>query len=457
MTDHESNPSQPVPPETDVTGFRVTAEGSGRQIVPLPAADQSGSDEGHVPPGGSVGYSGQSYQGQYGSQYYDHTAYQGQYGGQPYGGPYGGPAYGGPGLSPEQQPGYQPAPPRRTGAGKILAMTAAAVVLVACSAVAGGLIGAWATQQWQGDPAPGETRVIDGPQLDRASLASIANQVQPSVVSIRAGQGQGSGVVLDDQGHIITNAHVVENAEGSVLVRFSTGDVARARVIGADPRSDIAVVQAEAGSDLTPASFGDSGEVLVGDTVLAIGSPLGFEGSVTQGIISALERTLARQASGATSLSGLLQTDAAINRGNSGGPLVNLAGEVVGINTAIAVQDPDAGFLGVGFAVPSNRAVDVAEQLIAGEVVRHAFLGVSVIPAEGGGALIGQVVPGSPAAEAGLREGDIVIRMDDRAISDANDLVAAVQSSEVGQQVEIEIQRDGATRTTTVTLGEHEE
>jgi putative serine protease PepD len=432
MTDHNSNRPQPGAPEPATPGgpgFRATDGGGGYQTVPVPA--------------GQAGW-GQQQGGQ-------------AYGGQPYGGqPPEGQEYAD-GVYPAGQGDYgpRPAPPSRPASGKVIGLLAAVLALVICSGVAGGLVGAWVNQQFQGAPSPAETRVIDGPRLDRASLASIANEVQPSVVSIRAGQGQGSGVVMDEDGHIITNAHVVENAGGQVSVRFSSGEVAQATVVGLDRRSDIAVVRANGVSDLNPAQFGDSGEVLVGDTVLAIGSPLGFEGSVTQGIISAVDRTLPRQAPGEPSLSGLLQTDAAINRGNSGGPLVNLAGEVVGINTAIAVQDPDAGFLGVGFAVPSNRAIDVADQLIAGEEVRHAFLGVSVISADGGGALIGQVVPGSPADDAGLQEGDVVTRMGDRAITDANDLVSAVQSAEVGATVEIEFTRDGDTRTATVTLGEH--
>jgi putative serine protease PepD len=450
MTDHDSNLSRPGGPESGGpdpappggAGFPITGGGSGHQSVPVPPAGAAGggqqpgeqwdTQQGHL-------YSGQAYGGQ-------------AYGGQAYGGQ----AYGGAGY-PVGQAGYgQPSPePRRSASGKVLGVIAAVLVLVMCAGVAGGIVGAWANQQWLGAPSPTETRVIDGPRLDRASLASIANEVQPSVVSIRAGQGQGSGVVMDGDGHIITNAHVVQAAGGQVSVRFSNGEVAQASVIGLDRRSDIAVVRANGVADLTPARFGDSGDVLVGDTVLAIGSPLGFEGSVTQGIISAVDRTLPRQAPGEPSLSGLLQTDAAINRGNSGGPLVNLAGEVVGINTAIAVQDPEAGFLGVGFAVPSNRAMDVADQLIAGEEVRHAFLGVSVISAEGGGALIGQVVPGSPADDAGLQEGDIVVRMGDRAITDANDLVSAVQSADVGEAVEVEFNRDGDTMTATVTLGEH--
>jgi putative serine protease PepD len=334
------------------------------------------------------------------------------------------------------------------------------LALMAISAVGGGVAGALVyAQSDDGGGGSGITRVVvDAPQLDYTSLASIASDVSPSVVSIQVGQHGGSGVVVSEDGYIITNAHVVEVATSDqVRVRFSSGETAAATIVGADERSDIAVVHAEGVADLTPARFGRSSDVLVGDTVLAIGSPLGFDGSVTQGIISAMDRTLQPEEPDSPTLSGLLQTDAAINRGNSGGALVNLAGEVIGINTAIAVQNQNDGFLGVGFAVPSDRATNVAEQLIAGEEVSHAFLGVRVASAEDGGALIGEVSPGSPAEQAGLQEGDIVVRLGDRPITDANDLVSAVQAAEVGEALEIEFQRDGATQTASVTLDEAED
>jgi putative serine protease PepD len=353
---------------------------------------------------------------------------------------------------------YGGGPPRPTNAGKIALVVVVVLILMAGSAVVGGLVGAFATQRLGGEPTE-VTRVVDAPQLDYTSLASIASDVGPSVVSIRIRpNGQGSGVVLDGDGHILTNAHVVENAQGNeVRVSFSNGEVAPAAIVGADARSDVAVVRVDGVENLIPAKFGDSGELLVGDTVLAIGSPLGFEGSVTQGIISALDRTLQPDRPGEPSLSGLLQTDASINPGNSGGALVNMNGEVIGINTAIATAGQPAGergFLGVGFAVPSNRALDVARALIAGDEVRHAFLGVEVATAADGGALVGRVQPGSPADEAGLQAGDIVVRLDDRRISDSNDLVSAVQSANVGDTVELEVLREGDTRTTRVTLGE---
>jgi putative serine protease PepD len=333
------------------------------------------------------------------------------------------------------------------------------LALMAISAVGGGVAGALVYAQSDNSPAgTPATRVVDAPQLDYTSLASIASSVSPSVVSIRVGRQSGSGVVMSEDGYIITNAHVVEAAAdgGPVQVRFSNGEVAQATIVGADARSDIAVVRAEGITGLSPAQFGASSDVLVGDTVLALGSPLGFDGSVTQGIISALDRTLDPEEPGTPPLSGLLQTDAAINRGNSGGALVNLDGEVIGINTAIAVQNQDDGFLGVGFAVPSDRATTVAEQLIAGEEVSHPFLGVRVASAEDGGALIGEVTPGSPAEEAGLQEGDVVVRLGDRTITDSSDLVAAVQAAAAGDTLEIEFERDGVSQTGTVTLAEAE-
>jgi putative serine protease PepD len=332
-------------------------------------------------------------------------------------------------------------------------------LLAALSALGGGIAGAALYAQTQDDGNGGgganATQVVDAPQLDYTSLASISSQVSPSVVSITIGDAGGSGVVMSEDGYILTNAHVVEAVpDGDARVRFSNGETADATVVGSDSRSDIAVIRAEGVSGLTPASFGNSDDVLVGDTVLAVGSPLGFDGSVTQGIISALDRTLSPDQQGGAPLSGLLQTDAAINRGNSGGALVNMAGEVIGINTAIAIQNADDGFLGVGFAVPSSRATDVAQQLIDGEEVDHAYMGVSVAPADTGGAAITEVVPDSPADQAGLQAGDVVVRIGDRPITDSNDLVSAVQGASVGDTLEVEFQRDGTPQTTTVTLAE---
>jgi putative serine protease PepD len=363
---------------------------------------------------------------------------------------------GGYGDSWSAAPAPAPAEPSRPGRSALAAV--GVVVLTAIAAGGGGIAGAAIYAQTQDDePDSTVTQVIDAPQLEYTSLASIASQVSPSVVSIRIGDFGGSGVVMSDEGYIITNAHVVEVAANSpVRVRFSNGEIADATVVGSDPRSDIAVIKVDGVDDLTPATFGDSSEALVGDAVLAIGSPLGYDGSVTQGIVSALDRTLSPDDPNSPTLSGLLQIDAAINRGNSGGALVNLAGEVIGINTAIAVENQDDGFLGVGFAVPSNRAAEVADALIAGDEVDHPYLGVWVAPGEEGGAVIGQIAPNSPAAEAGLQEGDVVVRVGDQPITNSSDLVNAVQSAEVGDTLEVEFLRDGTTQTTTVTLVEAE-
>jgi putative serine protease PepD len=344
--------------------------------------------------------------------------------------------------------------PRRAGRGALAVV--GVVALTALAAGGGGIAGAAIYAQTL-DDSPGTspvTQVVDAPQLEYTSLASIASEVSPSVVSILVGDFGGSGVVMSDEGYVITNAHVVEaDPEAPVRVRFSNGEIADATRIGSDTRTDIGVIQVQGVDDLRPATFGDSTQALVGDAVLAIGSPLGYDGSVTQGIVSALDRTLS-SGPNAPSLSGLIQIDAAINRGNSGGALVNMAGEVIGINTAIAIQNQDDGFLGVGFAVPSNRATDVAQSLIDGDEVQHPFLGVNVAAGEDGGAVISLVAPDSPAAEAGLQEGDVVLRFGDQPITDSSDLVNAVQSAQVGDTVEVEFQRDGQTQTTTVTLAE---
>jgi putative serine protease PepD len=292
------------------------------------------------------------------------------------------------------------------------------------------------------------------PVVDRSTLSSVAAATQPIVVSIATGSGEGSGVVLSKDGYILTNNHVVETATGgTVTVTFSDGKKTKAKVIGTDPQTDLSIVKADVASDLIPAKFADSNRVAVGDTVLAIGSPLGLQGSVTSGIISAKDRTI-RAGQSSSSLSGLLQTDAPINPGNSGGALVNTNGEVIGINTAIATSGSGEGNIGVGFAIPSNKAKQVAEQLINGKKVSHPYLGVSVEPAESGGARIAKIATNSPAAGAGLQVGDIITKFGDRVIDDSDDLVSAVQSGTVGEKVTVEFQRNGQTQTATVTLGE---
>jgi putative serine protease PepD len=352
----------------------------------------------------------------------------------------------------------QPASPPGGGRGRGALAVVGMVVLMAVSAAGGGIAGAAIYAQTQDEPsAAPETRVVDAPQLDYTSLASVASQVSPSVVSIRIGDIGGSGVVMSTDGYIITNAHVLAAAPPGqqIQVQFSNGEFATAVEVGSDARSDIAVIKVDGVSGLTPATFADSDDALVGDTVLAIGSPLGYDGSVSQGIISALDRTLAPEQPGDPSLSGLFQIDAAINPGNSGGALANLAGEVVGINTAIANEDPnDPSFIGIGFAIPSNRAMDVAQTLIDGREVSHAFLGVNVGDAPEGGAVIGQVTENSPAAEAGLQPGDIVVRVNERTITDSGDLVSTVQAAQPGDELQMEYVRNGVSQTTTVTLVE---
>jgi putative serine protease PepD len=349
----------------------------------------------------------------------------------------------------------------------------AAGVAVLALAVGSGVLGAWVALQ--ADDEPTTTTLGSGssttnrnsepaPVINRDDLANVAAAVQPSVVSIRTESNGGSGVVYDDQGNIVTNNHVVAAADGgSVTVTFSDGKNAVARVVSTDPRTDLAVVRVSDVAGLTPSKIGDSGAMRVGDAVIALGSPLGLEGTVTAGIISALDRTIQvggeedqnpfqQQQGQVQSISGLLQTDAPINPGNSGGALANTKGEVIGINTAI--PSSSTGNIGVGFAIPSNKVKAVADQLIKGEKVKHPFLGVSVADGTNGGAVVRTVTPNSPAAKAGIQPGDVVTKLGDKVIGDQDDLVSAVQSGNVGDQLEITYTRNGEQKTATVTLAD---
>jgi putative serine protease PepD len=372
------------------------------------------------------------------------------------------------GPPPGWTPGHSPATPA-SGPGRAvkgLVVGAAALVLMLGSGLAGGVV----ALAVNGGSSGGTRTYTAAPILNSADLPKIAAAVQNSVVSISTGNTEGSGVVLTADGYVLTNNHVVASASGgTVKVTFADGKNANAKIMGTDPKTDLAVVKADGVSGLTPAKFGDSDAMQVGDTVLALGSPLGLQGSVTAGIISARDRTIQtgadnqqpgnplqqqQQQSPVSSISGLLQTDAPINPGNSGGALVNTNGEVIGINTAIATSGQSNGNIGVGFAIPSSKAKAVAQALQGGQKVSHPSLGVGVGDAPNGGALISSVTPGSPAANAGLQAGDIIRQFGGKAINAANDLVGAVQGGKVGDRVQLTFSRNGAEKTATVTLAE---
>jgi putative serine protease PepD len=371
-------------------------------------------------------------------------------------------------------------PLRTPGRGRRIFVAGAAAVLIA---LAGGGIGAatvLAMDDDNGDNAVATSNSSVTRVVDRSSLAQIAAAVQDSVVSITTQSGEGSGVILTADGYIVTNNHVVSTATGdTVNVIFADGKKATATIVGTDPRTDLAVIKASGVSGLKIGTFGDSSKMQVGDTVLALGSPLGLEGSVTAGIISAKDRTIRtndeqdqqqtpqnpfgqqdpqgqipQSQGGVNSMSGLLQTDAPINPGNSGGALVNTNGEVIGINSAIATSGDSSGNIGLGFAIPSNKAKQVADQLMAGKKVSHPALGISVAEAEGGGALVRTVTEGGAAAKAGIQQGDVITSVNGKAINDSDDLITIVQSASVGDKVTVVFTRNGAQKTVTATLAE---
>jgi putative serine protease PepD len=263
-------------------------------------------------------------------------------------------------------------------------------------------------------------------------------------------QAEGSGFVIDSDGHVATNQHVVDGAT-SITVTFADGKTASAKVVGSDPSTDVAVIKVDAPrSELHPLTFADSNGVEVGDGAVAIGSPFGLEDTVTTGIVSALNRTI--QAPNNFTISGAIQTDAAINHGNSGGPLLNSSGQVIGINSQI--ESDSGGNDGVGFAIPSSMVQRVAQELITGGKVAHAYLGVQLTDAaSGGGATVAQTVGGGPGADAGLRTGDVVTAIEGKTVDSSDALVAAVDSHKPGDQITLTVKRGGDTSQIKVKLG----
>jgi len=320
------------------------------------------------------------------------------------------------------------------------------------------------------------------------SIEQVAAKVMPSVVKLQinmGGQGDtGSGIVLSADGLILTNNHVVAPAAGedqgaepassdstgggaiTKTVTFSNGQTAPFTVVGTDPTGDLAVVRAQGVSGLTPIAIGSSKDVKVGEPVVAIGSPLGLQGTVTNGIVSALNRPVAAGDGGGGNVSVIdaIQTDAAINPGNSGGALVNMNGELIGVNSAIASMGAGdggagggpSGSIGLGFAIPADQAKRIADELVSTGTASHGSLGVQLTSdgVTGGGAAVGEVVDGGPAAAAGVPSGAVITKVDDQVIDGPEALVAAVRSKAPGDTVSLSyVDESGAAQTTQVTLG----
>ena len=396
---------------------------------------------------------------------------------QPYGAPLGPPPSSPPpGATPRKQPGR----------GKFVAGVLAAALVVGGGA---GVGGAAAYDALNGDDggsggAAGATHstvktasTADAPQsvTTDGSVEAVAQKVLPSVVKIDVsgsqGSGSGSGIILTDTGRILTNNHVVELADGggTLTVTFDDGSHADAEVLGADPLTDTAVIQAKDVSGLTAATIGTSSDLQVGQGVVAIGSPLGLESTVTSGIVSALNRpvNVGSDGSGNATVYPAIQTDAAINPGNSGGALTDLDGNVVGINSAIATAGSslggESGSIGVGFAIPLDEVMPIIDQMANGETPTHAKLGVSVsdvgaaaqqsqdpfaqqeqqtAPTQDG-AQVREVSSGSTAGDAGVEAGDIITKVDDALITNADSLIATIRSYRPGDTVTVTWLRDG--------------
>jgi putative serine protease PepD len=297
------------------------------------------------------------------------------------------------------------------------------------------------------------------------SVAGLANRVLPSVVSITTGSGStGSGFIIDSSGFILTNNHVVEQAalsKGRILVTLNNGEEFESKIIGRDASYDLAILKILA-TGLPALQFGNSDEVAVGDSVIAIGSPLGLSGTVTLGIISAKDRAVtAGGSAGETSFINALQTDAAINPGNSGGPLINTAGAVIGVNSAIATlsgaSSAQAGSIGLGFAIPINQARKTADQLIKTGKASYPVIGVLIdMNFAGPGAKVtasnDAVVAGGPAQKAGIKSGDVIIEFGGKSINTPDELIVAIRSKNIGDRVEVKFKRGSSTRTTTIVL-----
>lgn len=386
-----------------------------------------------------------------------------------------------------QQSGWQPAPepqqPKKKSGGKL---AAGALALALMSAVVGGGTGIAVDRYLAGRDEPTvieqnadsekgakieEQSEETSPTVQQATPSApdwtvVADAASDSVVAITVvtgqGGGQGSGVVIDKQGNIVTNNHVVSGAK-QMLVTLNDYQYT-AEIVGTDPSTDLAVIRlTDPPSDLTPMSWGKSNELVVGDPVMAIGNPLGLSNTVTTGIVSALDRPVATEAVGETDpnsavVTAAIQTNAAINPGNSGGALVNASGELIGITTAIASMPTagggQSGNIGIGFAIGSEQARNVAEEIIENGKAQHPQVGVTARDVQEVGPMgaeVVTVVPDSPAASAGLQPGDVITAVNERPVSTTQQLVGLVRAQKVGEEISITFVRDGEEQTAAIT------
>ncbi len=378
--------------------------------------------------------------------------------------------------------GHQPVPPstprqKGPGWGALIGVAAVSSLLAASL---GGLFGGWLGANdhigfGRLDRSPSSIPSAGSGSTARpeGSIANIAAKALPSVVTIKVkgadGGGTGSGFVLDHDGHIITNNHVVASAAagGTIKVELSNGTQIDATIAGRDGSYDLAVLKTDR-SDLEPLVIGASKDVVVGDQVIAVGAPLGLESSVTTGIVSALNRPVSPGGDGdQQSFINAIQTDAAINPGNSGGPLLNMQGQVIGINSAIAripgaSTDSQSGNIGVGFSIPSDQVIKTAEQLIRTGKAEHPIIGVILDRQyDGDGVRIiaektansgTPVDPNGPAGKAGVRAGDVIVEFDGRRVTGPDDLVVAIRAKSVGDQVSMKVRRGSTTIDVTLKL-----
>ena len=360
-------------------------------------------------------------------------------------------------------PPAPPAPPREprvpsrwpaaVGGGLVSAVVVSAVLLG--TGLAGG----------NNDPAPATVPANPSPVNISASdnkgdlVRTVYAAASPSVASVRTGQGSGTGFLVDSNGTIVTNAHVVGDNK-QVQVRFNDkGEYHDAQVLSVDASTDLAAVKVDASDaqGIRPLQLADSDSAQVGDSVVAIGYPLGLDRTATAGIVSGLERKI--ESPNGFSIDKVIQTDAAVNPGNSGGPLLNAKGQVIGVNSQIATAAGGGeGNVGIAFAIPSNTVKQVLPSLESGTAPQHAYLGLqTTAPRSGDGALIAETTSGGPSARAGLQQGDVVKDVDGHSISTPDDVAAAIADLKPGDKVKVTVDRNGSEKSVEVTLGQRPE